>query len=318
MKKFAVGIDIGGTYTKLGLVDQKGNCPVQSKLPTKGHSDIDDYLKKVKTEVDKLVDEIGECELIGIGIGVPNGNYYRGTIEHAANLEWKGVVPLIDKLKPIFPNIPAILTNDANASAFGEGIFGAAKGVSEFITITLGTGLGSGIVINNKLVYGNNGFAGELGHTRAIDNGRECGCGKKGCLETYCSSTGLKRTLLEMLAVKKAHSKFRDLGINDFHGEEITEEALKGDEVAKAAFEKTGYILGRSLADFVAFSEPKAIYLAGGLVSSGDLLFEPTRKSFEEHLMTIYKGKVEILPSGLMDMNAAILGAAALIWNEYQ
>jgi len=311
-----VGIDIGGTYTKYGFVDRSGNCYMENSVQTRGFSDAGSYLDHLFNSVnDSLNTPDLDINLQGIGIGAPNGNYYNGTVEYAPNLNWKGVVPLADLVKK-YHDVPVVLTNDANAAALGEMMYGGAKNMKDFIVITLGTGLGSGIVINGNVVYGHDGFAGEMGHMVAVDNGRQCGCGKKGCLETYASATGIKRTVFELLSESCEPSSLRDIAFNDMTSKNIAEAAEKGDKIAIEAFEITGKVLGKNLANAIAFSSPEAIFLFGGLARAGELIISPTKKYMEKNLLKIYQNKVKLLPSGLQDKNAAVLGAAGLIWNE--
>ena len=313
MEKLIVGIDIGGTNTKFGLINHKGEVLFQSKIKTTGHDEFNQYIETVANAIKKGLSETApDAEIEGVGVGAPNANYYRGTIEHAPNLRWKGIVPLVDTLKLHF-DAPVIITNDANAAAMGEMIYGNAKNMKDFIVITLGTGLGSGIVSNGQLIHGHDGFAAELGHVTVNPNGRVCGCGRKGCLETYVSATGIKRTVYKMLADHLEESELRAISFNDLSTKTISECAKRGDVVAKDAFEYTGQILGLKLADTVAHTDPEAIFLFGGLSQAGDLIFEPTRRYLENNLMPIYKGKVKVLPSGLQNQSAPILGAASLI-----
>lgn len=261
--------------------------------------------------IQKVTLEGGEVK--GIGVGVPNGNYFKGTIEFAPNLPWRGVVPLASLIEDAF-TLPTVLTNDANAAAIGEMTYGAARGMKDFIMITLGTGLGSGIVVNGQLVYGHDGFAGELGHVIVFPEGRRCGCGRKGCLETYVSATGIVRTMHELLQSRHIPSLLRDMNPTAITSKTIRDAALKGDALAIEAFEFTGKILGQQLANFVAFSSPEAIILFGGLTRAGDLIFRPTIHAMEENLLQIYKNKIKVLPSELKESDAAILGASALVW----
>ncbi len=316
MKEVVLGIDIGGTNTKFGFVDRDGELLCDYSISTAVHQTIDSYLQALSNNVQKALKQLEEeVRLVGVGIGAPNGNYYRGTIEHAPNLNWKGVVNFIELLKNYYA-VPMAITNDANAAAIGEMVFGGAKGIKHFIVITLGTGLGSGIVVNGKLVYGHDGFAGELGHVNVKPNGRLCGCGKRGCLETYVSATGIKRTIYKLLADFNGNSKLAGVSFNDLTAEMITEAAMIGDPIAKEAFKYTGNILGMKLADTVVHTSPEAIFLLGGLAKAADFIFEPTQKSMEENMMPVFKNKVKLLPSGLQGKNAAVLGAGALIWNE--
>ncbi|QSE96245.1 ROK family protein [Fulvivirga lutea] len=313
MSDIIVGIDIGGTSTKFGLVDQSGEVLFQSKITTQTHSDFRDFIKELDDAIKKGMSEVGSStKLIGIGIGAPNANYLRGTIEHAANLRWKGIIPIVDIMKNDF-NVPVMITNDANAAAMGEMIYGHAQVMKDFIVITLGTGLGSGIVCNGKLVHGHDGFAAELGHVIINPRGRQCGCGRRGCLETYVSATGIKRTVYKMLADHLEESELRGISFHDLTTKMIAESAQRGDLVAKDAFEYTGQVLGAKLADTVAHTDPEAIFLFGGLSLAKDLIFEPTRRHLEETLMPIYRGKVQVLPSGLQNQSAPILGASSLV-----
>jgi glucokinase len=318
MKKVSIGIDIGGTNTTLGLVDQDGIVTGHKSILTETHPDYTIYMTTLKTAICDLVAGCSESiQVLGIGVGAPNGNYYNGTIEFAPNLRFKGVVPVVDFLKQAFDYPHIILTNDANAAAMGEMIYGGAKGMRDFIMITLGTGVGSGIVVNGEMVYGHDGFAGEIGHTIVDPQGRDCGCGRQGCLETYTSAPGIKRTVFELLSTMTEQSELRDISFNDLSAKSIDEAARKGDPIALEAFEFTGDILGLKLADAVAHTSPEAIFLFGGLAQAGDLLFEPVKRYMEEHMLNIYKNKVKVLPSKLPPGNAAILGAAALVWKNH-
>jgi glucokinase len=316
MNKVVAGIDIGATFTKLGIVDQEGKVYAKTSISTSKYKDIEIYLEKLSMAVRKLMEDQGNrIELAGIGIGAPNGNYYRGVIEYAPNLVWKGMIPLVDMFSTHF-DIPIVLTNDANAAALGEMMYGGASGMTDFILITLGTGLGSGIVVNGHVVYGHDGFAGELGHVNVVENGRICGCGRKGCLETYVSATGIVRTVYELLAIHTDESPLRKIPYDELTAKHISEAASQGDHIALEAFEITGRILGKTLADVVALFSPEAIFLFGGLTNAGDHIFKPVKVHMEKNLLNIYRNKVKILPSGLTEANAAVLGAAGLIWKE--
>jgi glucokinase len=315
MKEVTAGIDIGGTNTKFGLVDRNGKVLSQGSISTQKFDEFSDYLKELSTELRKALVNLGaEYKLLGIGVGAANGNYYKGTIEHATNLKWKGIIPLADMLQKEF-NVPALVTNDANAAAVGEMVYGAAKGLKDFIVITLGTGLGSGIVSNGQLINGKHGIAGELGHTTVNYAGRYCNCGKRGCLETYVSATGIKRSVYKLLADHLEPSELREISFDNLNTKMITEAALRGDIVARAAFEYTGRILGTKLAETVVHTDPEAIFLFGGLSLAGDLIFKPTIKHMEANLMPIFRGKVKVLPSGLQNQAASILGASSLVWD---
>lgn len=316
MKETAIGIDIGGTFTKFGLVDVDGNVLMEGSIPTYVHETIDPFLLSLSQAINKGLDEISEpFEILGIGIGAPNGNYYKGTIEHAPNLNWKGIIPFIEMFRKYF-DLPMVLTNDANAAAIGEKVFGGAKDMNDFIVVTLGTGLGSGLVTRGKLIYGHDGLAGELGHTNVYPDGRECNCGKRGCLETYASASGIKRTVFKLLATNNVDTPLRSFTYESLTAKKITEMALAGDPIALEAYDYTADLLGLKLADAAAVTSPEAIFLFGGLAKAGDIIVEATKKSFNEHLYPGYKDKIKIKLSKLMDKNAAVLGASALVWSE--
>ena len=316
LEALAIGIDIGGTGTKFGIVDRVGNVLFSSEISTRKHTVVNDFIDELHTELSKLIDNVGGTGRIkGIGVGAPNGNYYTGTIEYAPNLPWKGIIPLARMMEDKF-KIPVVLTNDANAAAIGEMMYGAAQGMKDFIMITLGTGVGSGIVANGKLVYGHDGFAGELGHTTIIPNGRlHEGTGKRGSLESYASATGVRLTTLEILEKSTEPSSLRSVPSDQIDSKKVYEAAIAGDAVAKQIFESTGTILGAALANFVMFSSPEAIILFGGLTKAGDLILKPTRESMEANLIQIFQNKVKILVSHLKESDAAILGASALAWD---
>lgn len=318
MKKAAIGIDIGGTNTILGIVDMDGNILKRNSITTKTEADYHSYMNSL---IDLINDTIapmeGKVDIIGIGVGAPNGNYYNGTIEFAPNLKFKGVVPVVEFLKERFDFEIIVLTNDANAAAMGEMIYGGAKGMKDFIMITLGTGVGSGIVVNGEMVYGHDGFAGEIGHTIVDPNGRTCGCGRRGCLETYTSAPGIKRTVFELLSDMNEPSILRSVSFDDLSAKMIDDAARDGDVIAKEAFDYTGDILGLKLADAIAHTSPEAIFLFGGLAQAGELIFEPVMHYMGEHLLNIYKNKVKVLPSKLPPGDAAVLGASALVWKEF-
>jgi glucokinase len=316
-KKVVVGIDIGGTNTVFGFVDREGNILAEDRLKTSHYDEAEVYVaalyEKIMVTLERIEDDI---EILGFGIGAPMGNINKGTIEYAANLPWKGIIPLADLFKR-HTDLPVVVTNDGNAAAVGEMVYGGARDMKNFVVITLGTGLGSGFVIDGKLVYGHDGFAGELGHiaVRPGPSNRECGCGKKGCLETYVSATGLKRTLLKVMADSIQPSELRKYSFDELDAELIHEAAKRGDPLAKRAFEQTGRMLGFKLADVVAHTNPEAIFLFGGLAKAKELIFVPAREQMEENLLHIYKGKVKLLPSELSTQNAAVLGASSLIWS---
>jgi len=319
MKEVTIGIDIGGTNTAIGIVDREGHCLVETSIYTDTHEDVALYVDDVCRKINEVIANLTDMVVLkGIGIGAPNANYHKGTIENAPNLRWKGIVRFSELFKKHFPSIPVAVTNDANAAAIGEMVFGGAKGMKDFIVITLGTGLGSGIVANGELVYGHDGFAGEIGHTTAIPGGRLCGCGRRGCLETYASATGVKRSIFQILCDSTKPSALREIPFSKMTSGDVYNEAIKGDELALECFEMTGRILGEKLADTVAHTSPEAIFLFGGMAKAGDLIFNPTKKYMEEALLPIFKNKVQILPSGLQNVNAAVLGASALAWKEIQ
>lgn len=314
-----VGIDIGGTKTKIGLVNKDGFCLEDTFFRTREYPDLEDYLNQIQIEANALIDKFPEkLNILGVGIGAPNASSRNGTIENAANLAWKGTVPIVSKLQERI-SVPAKIMNDASAAALGEMLFGNAKGMTDFIICTLGTGFGAGIVANGKLIDGYTGFAGELGHIdMTLGDGRLTGLGVRGGLEAYVSATGLKRTVMYMQSKYLDDSRFRSIAYNDLHGEEITQAAEEGDPIALKAFDFTAMILGKAMAKFTAFTQPEAFFLLGGLVNSGKWIFDPLNKYFEENLLDVYKGKVKILRSGLPGKTTAICGAAALIWEEHQ
>jgi len=316
VKQVVFGVDIGGTFSKYGLVDRTGNVLIEGSIPTDTYDNVVDYQKSLHEALEGVMIQFRDtCELKGIGFGAPNANYYKGTIEHAANLRWKGIVHFVDLFKKYY-NLPIVITNDANAAAIGEGIYGGAKEMNDYLVITLGTGLGSGFVSGGELTYGFNGFAGEFGHTLALSNGRQCGCGKRGCLETYASATGIKRTVFQLMCDMTEDSELRQYNFYEITSEMIYEAALRNDPIALKAFEFTGSLLGERLADAVAITTPEAIFLFGGLAKSGEVLFKPIRESFESNLLPVYRNQIKILPSGLQDKNIAVMGASALIWKE--
>jgi len=318
MKEVVIGIDIGGTFTKYGIVDREGNTYFEGSTSTENFDNVNSYLKNLHLELEKAIAEARkkeELNILGIGIGSPNGNYYKGTVEHAPNLKWKGIVHLADRFREYY-NLPIKLTNDANAAALGEMIYGGAKNMKDFIVVTLGTGLGSGIVVNGNVVYGHDGFAGELGHVTVKPNGRRCGCGRRGCLETYVSATGIRRTLFKLMGATTFESELRNYTFEQVDSRMIYEYAKKGDPLALEAFDNTARTLGLKLADAVAITSPEAIFLFGGLTRAGEFIFDPTKKYMEENMLEIFKNKVKLLPSALTDKNAAVLGASALIWKE--
>ena len=317
LDQLVIGIDIGGTGTKFGIVDRDGNVLFGSEISTKKHATVETFIDELYDALTVLIEKSGGTGRIkGIGVGAPNGNYYSGTIEYAPNLPWKGIIPLAEMLQTKF-KLPVTLTNDANAAAIGEMMYGAAKGMKDFIMITLGTGVGSGIVANGQLIYGHDGFAGELGHTIVIPDGRfHPGTGKKGSLESYASATGVRNTAIEILEKTTEPSELRNVQKDDLDSKAVYEAAIQGDKVALEIFEFTGKILGLALANAIMFSSPEAIVLFGGLTKAGDLILKPTKQHMEENLIQVFQNKVKILVSHLKESDAAILGASALAWEK--
>lgn len=315
-KPYVIGIDMGGTNTVFGLVDARGQVIATDSIKTMKHTDFDEYVKDLHKAIMRMLEANDAVDKVkGIGIGAPNANYYTGEIVNAPNLPWGDKVPLAEKVSKAFHGIPVAVTNDANAAALGEMTYGAARGMKDFIMITLGTGVGSGIVVDGHVAYGHDGFAGELGHLVVKrNNGRVCGCGKTGCLETYCSATGVARTAREFLETRSDESILRNLDIDEITSKDVYDAAVSGDKLAKEIFDYTGKILGESMADMAAFSSPQAFILFGGLTKSGDLLMKPLIEAFEKNLFKTYKGKIKILISELKESDAAVLGASALGW----
>ena len=318
LKPYVIGLDLGGTNSVFGIVDSRGDIKATTAIKTQAYDNVEDYVNACVDALHIIIDQVGGIEKIkAMGIGAPNANYYKGTIEHAPNLVWgKGVVPLADMLSQSL-GIPVAMTNDAHAAAIGEMAYGVARGMKNFIVITLGTGVGSGIVVNGELVYGSDGFAGELGHVTMVrgEDGRQCGCGRKGCLEAYCSATGVARTAREILAKTSEPSLLRDIKPEELTSLDVSIAAGKGDKVANEIFEFTGKMLGEACADFTAFSSPEAFIFFGGLVKAGDLIMEPIKKAYDAHVLNIFKGKAQFLVSGLEGASAAVLGASAIGWD---
>jgi len=313
-----LGIDIGGTTTSFAIVDRDGKCLARETLPTRAEEPASLLVSRVHGRFEEAFSPFSDaCILKGIGVGAPNANYYTGFVQNPPNLNWGASVNLAALFRDRF-TLPVSITNDANAATIGEMEFGAARGMRHFLVITLGTGVGSGVVVNGELLYGADGFAGEIGHTVVDPRGRRCACGKRGCLEAYASAGGLCRTVMTLLADRLEESELRHYSFRDLTAREVFEAAQRGDAIAVNAFRETGRILGMKLADAVAITSPEAIILFGGLAAAGELLFEPTRISLDEHLLDIFRGKVRLLPSGLPDGAAAVLGAAALIWRELE
>jgi glucokinase len=317
-KKVVAGIDIGGMNTRIGLVDQSGEVLADSNIATDQYPTSKEFVSAIYNSIELLLKnpDMPLSELIGIGIGAPCANYHTGSIENAANLPWKHV-PLASMLAENFPDIPVKVTNDANAVAIAEMIYGDAKNLNDFVVITLGTGLGSGIVSNGELIYGHDGFAGEVGHITAVPNGRQCNCGRCGCLETYVSARGIKRTVFELLANSTQDSLLRNSSFNELSSKDIHTAALNGDPIAIEAFRITGEILGRSLADVVAFTSPSAIFIFGGLAEAKDMILVPAKENMEKYLVGCFKGKVQVKPSALGNKDAGIVGGASLVWRNF-
>ncbi len=313
IQEVTLGIDIGGTNTTFALIDREGSIHFKDNIPTVQYADPKDLVRRIKELLGAEI--LGKGKLKGIGIGAPNGNFYSGTIEFAPNLSWTGIIPLAKYFEEEF-GVPSYLTNDANAAAVGEMIFGNAIGIKDFVMVTLGTGLGSGIVVNGQVLYGHDGFAGELGHVIVEENGRQCGCGRKGCLETYSSVTGIKNTVIQLLEENNIESELRGFKTEDLSGKIIEQAAIRGDEIAQKAFGITGEYLGKALANMVAITSPKLIVLFGGLAQAGDLIFKPTEYFMNRNILKIYEHKVKIVPSALNSNEVALLGAAALAWKE--
>lgn len=316
--KYAIGIDVGGTTTKFGVVSNDGRILEQDRIPTNEHDTVEDFIEDLHEKLMPMIERVGGTgKFVGIGMGAPNGNIYSGTIEYAPNLKWKGIIPIASLMEKKF-GLKTKLTNDANAAAVGEMMYGACKNMKHFITITLGTGVGSGIIIDGKIVVGHDGFAGELGHTTIRPGGRlHKGTGLRGTLEAYASATGVRDTAIELLTTHPEEpSLLRNYSLNELTSESVYECAMQGDSVANEIFEFTGQILGESLANFIMFSSPAAIVLFGGLTKAGNLLLNPTRKHMEANLLPIFKNKVKLIFSELKESDAAILGASALIWEQ--
>ena len=320
LKPYVIGLDLGGTNSVFGIVDARGEIKATTAIKTGGYDKVEDYVAAAVAALQPIIDTVGGISKIkAMGIGAPNGNYYTGTIEFAPNLPWahNGVVPLAKLFSDALGGLPVALTNDANAAALGEMTYGVARGMKNFIDITLGTGVGSGIVINGQMVYGCDGFAGELGHVTMVrgEEGRPCGCGRKGCLEAYCSATGVARTAREFLEKSDEPSLLRDMKPEEITSFDVSVAASKGDALAKRVYDFTGEMLGAACADFAAFSSPEAFVFFGGLTKSGDLLMKPLKESYDKHVLKIFKGKAKFLISTLDGSSAAVLGASAVGWD---
>ena len=318
IKPYVIGLDLGGTNSVFGIVDSRGEIKATTAIKTQGYEKVEDYVNAAVEALNIIIDQVGGIDTIkAMGIGAPNGNYYTGTIEFAPNLSWghSGIVPLAEMFSKRLGGIPVGLTNDANAAAIGEMTYGVARGMKNFIVITLGTGVGSGIVINGQMVYGSDGFAGELGHTTMRPNdGRLCGCGRKGCLEAYCSATGVARTAREFLSTSDEPSLLRDMNADDITSLDVSIAAGKGDALANRVYEFTGEMLGESCANFAVFSSPEAFIFFGGLTKAGDLLMKPLVESYNRHILPVFKNKAKFFISGLEGSSAAVLGASAIGW----
>lgn len=315
-KPYVIGLDLGGTNSVIGIVDARGEIKASTAIKTNAYADVKDYVKAACEALYPIIDVVGGKDMIkAMGIGAPNANYYKGTIESAANLAWPGTIPLAKMFEDSL-GIPVAITNDANAAAVGEMTYGVARGMKNFIMITLGTGVGSGIVVNGQVVYGSDGFAGELGHVIVVrgEEGRSCGCGRRGCLETYCSATGVARTAREILQKNTMPSLLRDIPTDKITSLDVALAAEKGDVLSKEIFEFTGKILGEACADFAAFSSPEAFVFFGGLTKAGSLIMDPIRKAYEENVLFMYKNQAKLLVSSLNGSEAAVLGASALGW----
>ena len=315
-KPYVIGLDMGGTNSVFGIVDARGNIKAQTVIKTRGYKNVEEYVKTAVEALQPALEVVGGIDTIkGMGIGAPNANYYTGTIDNAANLEWKGIVP-IAKLFSDALGVPVRVTNDANAAAMGEMTYGAARGMKNFIMITLGTGVGSGIVCDGRVIYGSDGFAGELGHVIVdhTENARPCGCGRKGCLETYCSATGVARTARLVLESSSEESLLRKHNVDDITSFDVFQAAEQGDKLALEIFEETGRRLGAACADFAAFSSPEAFIFFGGLTKAGDYIMDPIKRAYDENVLFVYKGKAKLLVSTLNGSEAAVLGASALGW----
>jgi len=317
VKPYVIGLDLGGTNSVFGIVDSRGDIKATTAIKTQSYDNVNDYVKASVEALTVIIDQVGGIDKIkAMGIGAPNANYYSGTIEHAPNLVWgKDIVPLAYMFSQAL-GIPVAMTNDANAAAVGEMTYGVARGMKNFIMITLGTGVGSGIVVDGKVLYGSDGFAGELGHVTAVrEGGRTCGCGRTGCLEAYCSATGLARTACEMLSSTDEPSLLRGMKPEDITSLDVSIAAGKGDALANKIFEFTGKMLGEACADFATFCSPEAFIFFGGLVKAGDLIMNPIKKAYDAHVMNIFKGKAKFLVSTLDGASAAVLGASAIGWD---
>ena len=318
MKPYVIGLDLGGTNSVFGIVDSRGEIKATTAIKTQGYDKVEDYVDAAVEALKVIVDQVGGLGTIkAMGIGAPNGNFYTGTIEFAPNLSWgrTGIVPLADMFSKRLENTPVGLTNDANAAAIGEMTYGVARGMKNFIVLTLGTGVGSGIVVNGQMVYGSDGFAGELGHMIVRPHeGRVCGCGRKGCLEAYCSATGVARSAREFLKESDEPSLLRDINADDITALDVSIAAGKGDALANRVYDFTGKLLGEACANFMTFSSPEAFIFFGGLTKAGDLLMKPLVESYNETVLPIYKNKAKFLISGLEGSSAAVLGASAVGW----
>jgi len=318
MNQIAIGIDIGGTNTKFGLIGKAGEIYAENSIPTQAEGNFEDFVKILHIQIQKLLNQLDfEYQLLGVGVGAPNANYFSGRIENAPNLKWGQSVELVKIIEQEF-KLPAVTTNDANASALGEYYFGDAKEMNDFLVITLGTGVGSGLYVNGGLVYGADGFAGEFGHITVVQDGRTCGCGKKGCIEAYCSAGGVVRTLKELLEKEEnSNSILKNYDLETITTEDIYKAALLGDKLANKTFEISGKLLGETLANYVTLLRPEAIFMLGGLANAKDIIFPIILEHMNLNVLSLFKDKVKLLPSGMPKNFAALVGTAALIWDKY-
>ncbi|AOW20690.1 ROK family protein [Urechidicola croceus] len=316
-EKIVLGIDIGGTNTKIGFVSKNGKVYFENHFSTESKKPFENFISKLTLEIQNLTYKSdNQFELIGIGIGAPNANFYSGQMEYPPNFKWGDFVPIVQRVKQVY-NVPIRFTNDANAAAVGQLLYGIGHSMKNFVVLTLGTGLGSGIIINGRLLVGEHGVAGEIGHINVNPNGRMCNCGLQGCLETYASVTGIRRTVFELISEMKEDSSLKNVSFNEMTGETIANAAIDGDKIAEKAFEFTGEILGTKIADVVAVLDPEAIILTGGLVKAGKILLDPIKTHMEKNLFSAYKGKIKILTSK-MTSSDAVIGAASMVWNNQQ
>lgn len=319
MREIVAGVDIGGRGTSIAFIDASGEIVKEGGIPTLTHEDVNIYIASLANYIKSECDELGSAfELVGIGVGAPDANCITGTIEHAPNLGWGDYVPFVKRLQAYFPEIRIALSNDANATAVGEKVFGGAKQMENFIMLTLGTGVGGGLYVNDQLVIGSKGFAAELGHVNVVPEGRECGCGRLGCLEAYCSASGIERTAIELMSHSREASLLRSFSIEKMQSRDIYDAALKGDTIALETFERTGECLGRAIVDLVCIFNPEAVFLFGGPVQAGSVLLDPVKRGMKKYMLEMYDGSVRVYPSELPNAHAAVLGNAAIVWQQLQ